>query len=61
MQFDEYLCHISHGFNSHGAARGPSAIAELLAMTHARLLAACLRVKDEKSVYRAVKSQYMVQ
>ena len=49
MQFDEYLCHIMHGFNSHGASRGPSAIAELLAMTHARLLAACLRVRKTKN------------
>jgi len=30
MQFDEYLCDISHGFNCHGASYGPSAIAELL-------------------------------
>ena len=30
MQFDEHLCDISHGFNWHGASRGPSATAELL-------------------------------
>ena len=30
MQFDEHLCDIQHGFNWHGASRGPSAIAELL-------------------------------
>jgi len=30
MQFDEHLCDIWHGFNCHGASRGPSATAELL-------------------------------
>jgi len=30
MQFDEHLCDIQHGFNCHGASRGPSAIAALL-------------------------------
>ena len=30
MQFYEHLYDISHGFNWHGASRGPSAIAELL-------------------------------
>jgi len=33
MQFDEHLCDIRHGFNWHGASRGPSAIAELLVFT----------------------------
>jgi len=30
MQFDEHLCDIWHGFNCHGASRGPSVTAELL-------------------------------
>ena len=33
MQFDEHLCDISHGFNRHGASRGPSAIAELVVVS----------------------------
>jgi len=33
MQYDEHLCDISHGFNWHGASRGPSAIAELLVLS----------------------------
>ena len=32
-QIDEHLCDILHGFNWHGASRGPSAIAELLVIT----------------------------
>jgi len=59
MQFDEHLCDISHGFNRHGASRGPSAIAELVVVSCVSLQRFAVTSVHAKVRSVAVHSQQM--